>query len=110
MCFRPGLKFLISQSEGQTSRIYSGRPISKSQTSAARPSASKLVGSAQCASSKIISIGFCRQTSRWLGLLFSRAPRFSEKAGLADVKSQAQEDKLKCELVRLPKLEKRLQE
>ena len=58
MCFRPGLKFLISQSEGQTSRIYSGRPISKSQTSAARPNASKLVGSAQCASSKIISIGF----------------------------------------------------
>ena len=39
---------------------------------------------------------------------YFRGPRgFS---GLADVKSQAQEDKLKCELVRLPKLEKRLQE
>ena len=80
MCFWPGLKFLISQSEGQISRVYSGRPISKSQTSTARPNASKLVGSAQCASSKIISIGFLPANISMAGAFIFAGPEVFRKS------------------------------
>jgi hypothetical protein len=61
MCFWPGLKIFSSHRvRGKPHGSIQADRSARVKTTTARPNASRLAGSAQCASSKIISTGFLR--------------------------------------------------